>query len=265
MNHYVYQIISLSPNEEGVCRIYSGLRSCECEPEEDTEYMGSGMAIRGAIEKYGRDKFMKLIIAKFDTREEAHECETAWLAKQFKFHGNDWSKFRKFHYNLRLNEGSHDGFACSPETRAKMSEAMTGKYDGENHPFFGKQHSDETKKKLSEARSGENHHFFGKKLSDEHKQKLSEAKIGEKHNNFQGLVIGTNKNNQIIVFCGKTDMKSRGFNPSNISQVILGNRASHKGFTFTRTTDPIYLQQLLNEDNFVDEESKQIIQQFLQQ
>ena len=43
MNHYVYQIISLIPNEEVVCRIYSGLRSCECEPEED-DYMGSRIA-----------------------------------------------------------------------------------------------------------------------------------------------------------------------------------------------------------------------------
>ena len=278
MNHYVYQIISLSPNEEGVCRIYSGLRSCEGLPEEDTEYMGSGMAIRGAIEKYGRDKFMKLIIAKFNTREEAHECETKWLEKQFRMHGNDWTKFRKFHYNLRLNEGSYDAGSMSPETREKMSAANSG----ENNPMFGKkfsnehkrkmsearigkQPSDETRKKMSAARSGENHHFFGKQFSDEHKKKIGEAQNGEKNNNFKGLVIGTNKDNQTIVFCGKKDMKARGFNPSHISQVILGKLPHHKGFTFTRSTDPIYLQQLLDTAEFVDEESKQIIQQFLQQ
>lgn len=95
MNHYVYQIISLTPNEEGVLRVYSGLRSCECEPEDD-EYMGSGVAIKSAIEKYGRDKFMKLIVAKFDTREEAHACETNFLDKLFKFYGSDWKKFNKF-------------------------------------------------------------------------------------------------------------------------------------------------------------------------
>ena len=146
MNHYVYQIISLTPDESGVLKIYSGLRSCECEPEED-DYMGSGHAITNAINKYGRDKFLKMIIGKFSTREEAHDCETAWLAKQFNFHGRDWKKFKTFNYNLRLNENDNVGFACSPETRAKLSAAKSG----ENNPMFGKQLSDETKKKLSAA------------------------------------------------------------------------------------------------------------------
>ena len=342
MKHYVYQIISMTPNEEGVCRIYSGLRSCECEPEDD-DYMGSGIAIRGAIEKYGRDKFMKLIIAKFDTREEAHDCETAWLEKQFNFHGSDWSKFNKFHYNLRLNENDNVGGFCSPETRAKISEAMMGKLAGENNPMFGrtgvkhhnfgKQLSEETKKKLAdantgktlseetrrkisesntgrifseetrrkigEAQTGVKHHNFGKQLSEETKKKMSESRRGEKNPffgrtgvnhpkfgtqlseetkkkigeaqtgskcfSFKGLTIGTNSDNKVIVFSGEKSMKARGFNSGRISQVILGNSAHHKNFTFTRSTDPIILQQLLDEDNFVDEESKQIIQQFLSQ
>lgn len=229
MNHYVYQIISMTPNEEGVCRIYSGLRSCECNPEEDTEYMGSGIAIKGAIEKYGRDKFMKLIIAKFDNREEAHDCETAWLEKQFDFHGRDWTKFSKFNYNLRMNVNDNGGF-CSPEAREKMSTAQSG----ENNPMFGKQHSDETKKKLS----GGNHH------------------------KFKGLVIGT-KDNQTIVFCGTADMKARGFNQGNISQVINEKLPHHKGFVFIRTSDPDQLRELLNTAEFVDEESKQRIEEFL--
>ena len=67
---------------------------------------------------------------------------------------------------------------------------------GENNYFYGKKHSEETKKKLSElakgrkpseetllkrsiAMSGENNHFYGKNLSEEHKQKLSEAHKGK--------------------------------------------------------------------------------------
>lgn len=250
MYHYVYQIISLSPNEEGVCRIYSGLRSCECLPEED-DYMGSGHAILNAINKYGREKFMKLIIAKFDTREAAHECETAWLSKQFNFHGRDWKKFNKFHYNLRLNENSRDGFYSSPETREKQRAAMIGKMDGAKNPNFGK--------------TGENHPFFGKQHCEETKKKMSESKIGAQHNLFKGLSIGTNKDNQTIVFCGNKDMEARGFNQGAISQVINGARPHHKGFAFARTDDPDQLQELLNTAEFVDDVSKQRIEEFLSQ
>lgn len=44
----------------------------------------------------------------------------------------------------------------------------------------GKHHSEESKKKMSEANSGENHYLFGKRHSEESKKKMSEAKI-DKH------------------------------------------------------------------------------------
>lgn len=55
----------------------------------------------------------------------------------------------------------------SEGTRRKMSEAKSG----ENHPFFGKKMSDETRMKISEAQKG-------KVLSDETKRRISEVKIG---------------------------------------------------------------------------------------
>ena len=42
---------------------------------------------------------------------------------------------------------------------------------GENHPMYGKKHSEETKKKISEAKKG-------KKLSEEHRKKISESQKG---------------------------------------------------------------------------------------
>lgn len=258
MRHYVYQIMSLTPDENGVCKIYSGLRSCECEPEEDTEYMGSGHAILNAIKKYGRDKFMKIIIGNFVTREDAHDCETEWLEKQFNFHGREWKKFKTFNFNLRLNGNCNGGF-CSPETRRKISDALTGKMAGRNHPMFGKQHSEKTRKKLSDALTGKNHHNFGKQLSDEHKMKLS----GNNNHQFKGLSIGTNKDNQTLVLCGKKDMAARGFSSGRISQVINGKYNTHKGFTFIRTADPVQLKELLNTATFYDDESKERIEEFL--
>ena len=57
-----------------------------------------------------------------------------------------------------------------------------GKYTGEKNPMYGKHHSEETKKRQSEAMKGkqvgENHPFYGKKHSDEAKKKMSEAHKG---------------------------------------------------------------------------------------
>ena len=51
----------------------------------------------------------------------------------------------------------------SEETRKKMSDARKG----EKHPNFGKKRSEETRAKLSEANKGEKHPMFGKKRSEE--------------------------------------------------------------------------------------------------
>lgn len=55
-----------------------------------------------------------------------------------------------------------------PEYRAKRSELSRGK----NNPMYGKKHSEETRKKISEAHKG-------RKLSEEQKAKLSEIEKGE--------------------------------------------------------------------------------------
>lgn len=66
------------------------------------------------------------------------------------------------------------GKHLSEETRRKISEAENGKRTGEKHPFYGKHHSEKTKKKISEAEKG-------KPRSEETKKKISEARRGEKH------------------------------------------------------------------------------------
>ena len=49
--------------------------------------------------------------------------------------------------------------------------------EGENHPLFGHHHSEETRRKMSEAKKG-------KHLSEEHRKKLSEAQKGKHHSDY---------------------------------------------------------------------------------
>lgn len=46
---------------------------------------------------------------------------------------------------------------------------------GEEHPFFGRQHSPETRAKMSASRRGENHPMFGRQHSPETRAKMSAA------------------------------------------------------------------------------------------
>ena len=64
----------------------------------------------------------------------------------------------------------------SEESRKKMSEAHKGKPSGMN----GKHHSAETCNKISDALSGENHPLFGKHRSETTRRKISEAHKGKR-------------------------------------------------------------------------------------
>ena len=95
------------------------------------------------------------------------------------------------------------GKVYSEETRKKLSEAGFKYYEefpgirsGENHPMFGKHHSEETKAKISLSKMGKHPSeetrvrmslsHSGENCSEETRKKRSVAKIGEKCNWWQG-------------------------------------------------------------------------------
>lgn len=51
---------------------------------------------------------------------------------------------------------------------------------GENHPFWGKHHSAETRAKLSESHSGAKHRCYGKPLPEITRQRIGDANRGKK-------------------------------------------------------------------------------------
>lgn len=77
-----------------------------------------------------------------------------------------------------LRKGEHTSLRkVSDSTRKKMREARKGKHLGKDNPFYEKHHTEESKKKISEAAEG-NKHALGCKHSEEARKKLSEANKG---------------------------------------------------------------------------------------
>lgn len=63
----------------------------------------------------------------------------------------------------------------NPITNERFRKSISG----ENHPMYGKKHTDEAKKKMSDAHFGLPGYWEGKKLSDEHRSKLSASHTGK--------------------------------------------------------------------------------------
>lgn len=86
-----------------------------------------------------------------------HRKEAEFSRKELIALGMYWHRpaseliFMKESEHTQLHKkGKH----LSAEHKNKMSEAMKGKYAGENHPMYGKKHSDEARKKMRESHKG---------------------------------------------------------------------------------------------------------------
>lgn len=133
-----------------------------------------------ALNKYGFDNFIVEQIGEYETEEQALEAEINLIDK---FNSMD----KTIGYNLTIGGDGASGYKFNDEQKRQMSERKKIAYVGEGNPFFGKHHSDETKKKISDIRieqgiaSGENNPFFGKTHSDETIKHLTEINTGANH------------------------------------------------------------------------------------
>ena len=88
--------------------------------------------------------------------------------------------------------------------------------------------SEETRDKLSKAKSGENHPFYGKTLSQETRDKISKSKSGENHPKSIYWRI-TFADGRIITQCGLANWaKENSYDSSHIYSVFRGKRKHHK-------------------------------------
>lgn len=145
--NYVYKITNLVNG-----KIYIGKHSTD---DIEDGYMGSGIRVKQAYQKYGLENFNKEVIQFYTSEDELNQGEIYWIA-QFN------STEPEIGYNLTYGG---DGGVLTTEVRQKISTTMKGLH-----------RSEETKRKIGEAMKGKNNPMYGKPLSEEHKRKISETR-----------------------------------------------------------------------------------------
>ena len=172
----------------------------------------------------GEDKFIYEIIHICDTEEEAKEIELQYLTDL---------TIRNIIYNLNFNNSGGDLLTHHPdkekirvkilnsckETLNKMTpEERSQKYGkfGDKNGMYGKTHTEEVRKTISEINKGRVSVNKGKKASEETRQKISEnakLRIGEKNSFF-----GKHHSEETIQ---KIKEKSKGRLPPNILKISI--------------------------------------------
>lgn len=170
---------------------YIGITSTTME----RRWRNDGSGYRGqvyfwrAIQKYGWHNFDHEVLFENKSYEDACRLERQLIA-------NFKSNMSQYGYNQ--TEGGDCNYAFSDEAIRKMSAAAKERYENsENHPWYGRHHSEESKEKIKNKLSGkmvgeknpnygnhklagENNPFYGKHHSDEVKEKLRQAHLGTK-------------------------------------------------------------------------------------
>lgn len=162
-------------------------------------YFGSGTYFKKAVKLYGKDNFIREIIAVAYSKEQLNKLEIEFINLHNAVKSDDY-------YNITYGgDLGFKGLQHSNETKIKMSKMQKGK----NHPSYGKHpseetknklriagmnriQSEETKQKISEAQKGEKGNMYGKHHSEETKKKMSES---HKNPHNYEIIKLMNKNN----------------------------------------------------------------------
>lgn len=184
MYYYLYKITNIINN-----KIYVGVHKTK---SLDDGYMGSGKIIKRAIEKYGLDNFHKEILEFFDNSD-------SMLLREQEIVNEDFLA-REDTYNLR--RGGNGGFdylnktglnnSSKSEEQRKLG-GLSHKYRLENDLEYSKkrrQLSSETLKNSHKEGKIKYDTFTGKQHTNESKQKISEThkhhkrQVGEKNSQY---------------------------------------------------------------------------------
>jgi group I intron endonuclease len=192
--------------------------------------------LESSINKYGKENFLYIVLLDGLTHKEADDIEKE-LIEDFN------TRDPNFGYNIR--EGGSRG-GLSDETKRKISEAAKHKkltdatkekiansMRGEKNHFYGKNHSEETKKKIQQQAkerlsNPENNPMYGKHFSEESKEKLRKANMRKDDSVYYQSVPCYSPELDEQFSCSTEVKRKYGINDSHIRMCYNGQR-KHAG------------------------------------
>ena len=155
--NYIYKITNQING-----KIYIGKHSTD---NLDDGYMGSGILICKAEKKYGLENFTKEYLSFCDTEEKLNWFEKFYI-----------KKFNARQVGYNLTDGGDGTVGLKPWNKGKQHSEETKRKIGDRRK--GKHHSEDSKQKMSESHKGNKNPLYGKHLSEETKKKMSESRKG---------------------------------------------------------------------------------------
>jgi group I intron endonuclease len=158
-------------------KIYVGVHKL-ADTTKSRNYLGSGLALKIAIEKYGRNNFTRTTLAEFSCAEDAYLAEERMVDAEFVERGDT--------YNIKIGGLGCKGLALTDEHKAKISSSSKGRvHTAEARAKMsasgkGKVISEEQKVKMRLASKG-NKNCLGRVHTPETKSKISASRIGKVH------------------------------------------------------------------------------------
>ncbi|MCR1933536.1 NUMOD3 domain-containing DNA-binding protein [Clostridium tepidum] len=176
-------------------------------------YLGSGVALKNAIKKYGRENFNRDIVDIAYSSDELNDLEIKWIENYKAYESDDFYNIADGGKSGNTFAGKSDkemkviknkirnsriGVPLKKETKIKLSKIFKGrKFSDEtckkiSDSLTGRKLDEETKRKISKTRKlngfskgknnpmygvhlcGEKHSLYGTHLSEERKQKQSQ-------------------------------------------------------------------------------------------
>jgi hypothetical protein len=149
------------------------------DTKNNPNYLGSGRILKFALKKYGIENFKKEILEECSTLDELNELEKYWIKKL-----NSTNKDIGYNVSFGGQTGWYKGLKHTEETKKQYSLTRKDKLIGDKNGMYGKQHTEDSKKKMSKPQFGDKNGMYGKKQTEETKKKMSESLSGEKNSFF---------------------------------------------------------------------------------